>query len=162
MKMETYRIAFIGHREINEKHRLEAPLDKIIKEALCEKEFVELLVGWVGDFDILASVSAKMVQRAKGKQNSRLVLIMPYHTQNDDFYERFYDEVRYPIDWRPTPKTVFTKRNRWMIDHADLLVAYVEPDRNDETMTTLKYAEKKGIKMINLATLDAKNPVDPF
>ena len=38
-----------------------------------------------------------------------------------------------------------------MIDHADLLVAYVESDRNGEAMTALKYAERKGVKIINLA-----------
>ncbi len=148
--METYRIAFVGHREIKENHRLEALLDEIIREALCEKAFVELLVGSVGDFNLLASVSAKMVQRAVGNQNSRLVLITPYHTQDDDFYERFYDEVRY-IELEEDHQTVASKRNKWMIDHADLLVAYVEPDRNGEAMTAFKYAEEKGVRSINLA-----------
>ena len=38
-----------------------------------------------------------------------------------------------------------------MIDNADLLVAYVEPDRKGGALTTLKYAEKKGVEIINLA-----------
>ena len=150
LKMDTYRIAFIGHREIEGKQYLEVPLDKLIKENLREQDFVELLVGSVGDFNLLASISAKMVQRAVGKQNNRLVLIMPYHTQNDDFYERFYDEVRY-IELKNDHQTIASKRNKWMIDHADMLVAYVEPDRNGEAMTALKYAERKGVKIINLA-----------
>ncbi len=148
--MDTYRIAFIGHREIEEKQYLEVPMDKLIKENLREQDFVELLVGSVGDFNLLASVSVKMVQRDVGNQNSRLVLIMPYHTQDDDFYERFYDEVRY-IELKNDHQTIASKRNKWMIDHADLLVAYVESDRNGEAMTALKYAERKGVKIINLA-----------
>ena len=150
--METYRIAFIGHREISEKHRLEDPLDGIIKEMLHEKEFVELLVGSVGDFHLLASVSAKMVQRSVGKQNNRLVLITPYHTRDDDFYERFYDEVRY-IELEDGHQTIAFKQNKWMIDHADLLVAYVESDRNGEAMTAFKYAEEKGVRSINLGAV---------
>ena len=149
--MDIYRIAFIGHRKISEKHRLEEPLDEIIKEMLHEKEFVELYVGCDGDFDILASVSAKMVQRNVGNQNSRLVLIQPYHTEDDSFYERFYDKVRYPIDSTTDAETAIAKRNQWVIDHADLLVAYVEPDRHGGALKTLKYAEKKGVRIINLA-----------
>lgn len=148
--MDVYRVVFIGHRKIDEQHRLEAPLDKIIKEKLNERAFVELLVGCNGDFDILASVSAKMVQRAEGKQNSRLVLVKSYHTKDDDFYERFYDEVRY-IELKNDHQSIDSKRNQWMIDHADLVVSYVEPDHHGEVMKALKYAEKKGVKIINLA-----------
>ena len=148
--MTIYQVAFIGYRKIDEQHHLEEPLDNIIKKQLQEKEFVELLVGCKGDFDILASVSAKMVQRAEGKQNSRLVLVKSCHTKDDDFYERFYDEVRY-IELKSDHQSINFKQNQWMIDHADLVVFYVEPDLHSEAMKALKYAQKKGVKIINLA-----------
>ena len=71
--------------------------------------------------------------------------------KDDPYYEKFYDEIWYPIDSKTHPKSAITKRNQWMIDNADLLIAYVEEGRNGGAMTTLKYAEKKGIEIINLA-----------
>ena len=150
--MNIYRVAFVGHRAIKDPYRLEALLDGIITEMLHSKEYVELCICGDGDFDILASVSAKMVQRAEGKQNSRLVLIQHCRTDNDAFHERFYDEVRYPVDSAIDAETAIAKRNQWVIDHIDMLVAYVEPDRHDSAWATLKYAEEKCLKIINLAT----------
>ncbi len=36
-------------------------------------------------------------------------------------------------------------------DNADLLIAFVEEGKRGGAMTALKYAEKRGIKIINLA-----------
>lgn len=149
--MNIYRIAFIGHRKISDKYRLEALLDGIITEMLHSNEYVELCICGDGDFDVLASVSAKMVQRVEKKQNSRLVLVQPYHTKDDEFNERFYDEVRYPIDSAIDTEISIAKRNQWVIDHTDMLVTCVEPDRHDSAWAALKYAEEKGLMIKNLA-----------
>ena len=55
------------------------------------------------------------------------------------------------IESKTHPKAAITKRNQWMMDNADLLIAYVEPGRKGGALTTLKYAEKQGIEIINLA-----------
>ena len=150
-KMNVYRVAFIGHRKIDEKDHLIAPTDGLIKGILQSKDFVEFYIGGKGDFDLLTTISAKLMQNEMRKHNSRIVYIQPYHTNDDDFYERCYDKVLYPTDCEWDPKTVITQRNRWMIDHADLLVAYAESDRAGEAMKALQYAKKKGLKIINLA-----------
>jgi hypothetical protein len=74
--------------------------------------------------------------------------------KDDPYYEKFYDEIWYPIDSKTHPKAAITKRNQWMIDNADLLVAYVEPDRKGGALTTLKYAQKQGVEIINLAEVE--------
>ena len=149
--MDTYRIAFIGHSKINDKHRLEAPLDEIITEKIHSNEQVELCFCGDGDFDILASVSAITVQRTVGNQNSRRVMVLPCHTKDDWFFERAYDEVRYPVDPATDAETAIAKMNQWVVEHIDLLVAYVESECHDSAWTALKYAEKKGVNIINLA-----------
>ena len=149
--MNVYRIAFIGHREILGQYRLEARIEEIIKEKLHGKEFVELYVGRNGDFDISVASAAKRAQKAFGTENSSLILLQPYPMKDDPYYENFYDEIQYPVDRKTHPKVAITKRNEWMLDHADLLVAYVEPDRCGGALTALKYAEKKGVEIINLA-----------
>ena len=149
--LEIYRIAFIGHREIYGQYRLEDRIEDIIRKELHSKEYVELYVGRNGDFDISVASATKRAQDALGHHNSSLVLLQPYPMKDDVYYEKFYDELWYPVDSKTHPKAAITKRNQWMIDNADLLVAYVEPDRKGGALTTLKYAEKKGIEIINLA-----------
>ena len=150
-QMDIYRIAFIGHREIYEQYDLEDRLEQIITEYLCTKKYVELYVGRNGDFDISAASAIKRAQKAVGHHNSCLILLQPYPMKDDIYYEKFYDEINYPIDRATHPKGAITKRNRWMADHADLLIAYVEQGRKGGALTTLKYAEKQGVKIINLA-----------
>ena len=59
--------------------------------------------------------------------------------------------IQYPIDGKTHPKSAITKLNQWMVDNSDLLVAYVEDGREGGALTTLKYAERRGIEIINLA-----------
>ena len=74
--------------------------------------------------------------------------------KDDEYYEKFYDEVQYPVDSKIHPKAAITKRNQWMVENAELLIAFVEEGRKGGTLTTLKYAEKQGIDIINLAICD--------
>ena len=150
--MDIYRIAFIGHREIYGHYRLEDQIEQIARDKLCEKEYVEFYVGRNGDFDISVASAIKRAQNAVGHHNSSLVLLQPYPTKDDPYYEKFYDEIWYPIDGKTHPKAAITKRNQWMVDNADLLICYVEEGRKGGALTTLKYAEKQGVEIINLAT----------
>lgn len=149
--MDVYRVVFIGHRKIGEREHLAASVDGLIKGLLQSKDYVEFYIGGNDDFDIIATVSAKLIQNEMGTHNSRIVYIQPYHTNDDDFFERVYDKVLYLTDREWDPKTELTQRNCWLIDHADLLIAYVEDDRAGEAKKALQYAKRKGIKIINLA-----------
>lgn len=150
--MDIYRIAFIGHREIYCQTVLEKKIELIVKEKLEEKEYVEFYVGRNGDFDVLVASAIKRAQNKMGQHNNCLILVQPYPMKDDVYYEKFYNELKYPVDAKTHPKAAITKRNQWMIDNADLLIAYVEPDRTGGAMTALKYAKKKGIQVINLSS----------
>ena len=45
-----------------------------------------------------------------------------------------------------------TARNRWLVDNCDLLVAYVK-NRFSGAGQTLRYAEKTGTRVLNLAEM---------
>ena len=149
--MNIYRIGFAGHRYIEGNYDLEDRLEGIIKAVLRIKEYVEFYVGRNGDFDISVVSAIKRAQKNVGHHNSCLILLQPYPMKDDEYYEKFYDEVQYPVDSRTHPKAAITKRNRWMIENSDLLVAFVEEGRGGGAMTTLKYAESRGLEIINLA-----------
>ena len=149
--MEIYRIAFIGHREIYGHYRLEEKIEQIAREKLHEKEYVEFYVGRNGDFDISVASAIKRAQKAVGHHNSCLILLQPYPMKDDEYYEKFYDELQYPVDSKTHPKAAITKRNQWMVENAELLVAFVEEGRKGGAFNTLKYAQKIGVEIINLA-----------
>ena len=149
--MEICRVAFIGHRTINASYTHERKLEDIVKKMLHNKKYVEFYLGRNGDFDILAASVIKCAQSSLGHENSSLILVQPYAMKDDVYFEKFYDEISYPISNKTHHKAAITERNKWMIDNADFLIAYVELNRNGGAMTTLKYAQKKGLKIINLA-----------
>ena len=145
---------FAGHREVyqaNISDSLDEAISKIIE---CDDSF-RFLVGGMGNFDGMCSSA---VRRAKkkfpGKQIS-LELVLPYLTHelnnNKDFYEASYDDVVIPIELAGVHyKSAIGKRNRWMVEKSDWLVAFVYRDFGG-AYTTLRYAEKKGLQIINLA-----------
>ena len=157
--MEIYQVAFIGHRRICSGYCPEDTIEKAVCDLLRSKEYVELYVGRNGDFDIMAASAIKRAQRATGRQNSRLILVQPYPTKDDAYYEKFYDEIWYPVEKTVHPKAAITKRNQWMIDHARLLIAFVEDEKEGGASAALRYADQKGVLILNLARQDEKTGV---
>lgn len=149
--MEIYRVAFIGHRKIEVIRELEERIEQIACRLIQEKEFVEFCVGRNGDFDILAASAIKRAQGKQGNHNSSLILFQPYPMKDDGYYRAYYDEVCYPVENAVHPKAAITKRNQWMIDHAHLVVAFVENGSMGGASSTLKYAQKRGVSLCNLA-----------
>lgn len=152
--MQLYRIAFIGHRKIFGQYSLEDRIERIITDKLCEKEYVEFLLGRNGDFDVSAASAVKRAQKRIGHYNSRLILLQPYQMKNDEYYEKFYDEICYPVDRKTHPKAAIMQRNKWMIDNSNLLIAYVETKRNGGAITALNYATRRGVEIVNLAEIE--------
>ncbi len=144
--MEIYRVAFIGHREIHDGD-LDGELDKILAELLEKHEYVEFYVGRNGEFDIRVASAVKRLKKAFGRANSSLILALPYPMKDQKYYEEFYDEVIFPVDTHP--KGAITKRNEWLMQNAELLIAYVYKEGG--AMTAMQYAEKRGVPVLNLA-----------
>ena len=149
--VDIYRIAFIGHREILGCSLIENEVERVARDMLRNKEYVEFYMGRNGDFDILSASAIKRVQKAVGNHNSRLILLQPYRMKDDEYYEKYYDEVQYPVDSKTHPKAAITKRNRWMVEVSDMLIAFVEDERKGGAYTTLNYAQKLEKTIINLA-----------
>ena len=148
--MEIYRVSFIGHREVEKLALVEDRLETIIRDLIKTKEYVEFYMGRNGEFDVSAASVVKRVQNNLGKENSSLALVLAYHVKDEEFYENYYDDICMPIDSGVHYKAAITKRNQWMIDNSDLLIAYVNKDFGG-AYNTLKYAEKNGVQIINVA-----------
>ena len=69
--MNIFTVSFFGHRIIDRPFPIEQQLEKLIRELLTEKEYVEFLVGRDGD-DQLVSSSVRRCKRAIRDDNSAL------------------------------------------------------------------------------------------
>ena len=147
--MDIYRVTFAGHRIIYGCRSLEDELEKIVKRILKNKDYVEFYLGRNGDFDILVASAVKRAQKAFDNKSS-LILVQPYTTKDDEYYANFYDEIIYPLDRKTYHKAAITKRNEWMVDQSDMIIAFVTNDFGGAA-ATLRYAESKGIEIMNIA-----------
>ena len=147
--MNTYRVSFIGHREIPVSRDLDERLEADIFELIRTKEYVEFYVGRNGDFDILVASIIKRVQKKLREDNNSLILVIPYVLKDMEYYEKYYDEIIYPVEGVHF-KSAITARNRWLVENSDLLLAYVSKSEGGAA-TCLKYAQKQGIKIKNYA-----------
>lgn len=153
--MNIFTVSFFGHRIIDRPFHIEQQLEKLIRELLTEKEYVEFLVGRDGEFDQLVSSSVRRCKRAIRDDNSALVWVMPYETaeyrDNEDAFHNYYDEVEVcGTSAGGHFKGAHQKRNGEMVDRSDLVVFFVERETGG-AYQTMRYAEKNGKRYINLA-----------
>ena len=147
--MFSYRVSFFGHRTLYSLHGLDDKIENIAVELIRKYEFVEFYVGRNGDFDIIAASAIKRAQRRMGKERSALILTLPYVVKDIEYYEKFYDEIIIPTEGKQHFKTAITKRNEWMIDNSDLVIACVQ-NESGGAYNAIKYAQSRKVKVLNI------------
>lgn len=138
-------VTFCGHREILSG---ESEIrNKLIQEV--EKTIIsgatEFLLGGYGKFDYMC---AGVVKELKQKYPFiKSVLVTPYI---DSYFDKWlYDETEYPPIENTIKRFAIIKRNEYMVDCADILIAFVKHSAGGAA-TTLKYAVKKNKKIIHI------------
>ena len=125
-------------------------MEPMIKELVRTKSYVSFLIGRSGEFDQYTAAVIKHLQKEVGKDNHDLTLVLPYTVTDMEYYEKYYDTILIPETLHGAhPKAAITLRNRWMVDQADLVIAYVE-NRKGGAYKAMRYAEKINKKVINL------------
>ena len=153
--LRLYTVSFFGHRIIEDFNRAEVKAEVLIRELILQKEYVEFLVGRNGDFDQIASSAVKRSQRRIRADNSSLVWVLPYLTaelrNNEESFRVYYDEIEIcDAAQNSHPKRAYQIRNQQIVDRSDLVVVYVEHNSGG-AYQTMRYAQKQGKQIINLA-----------
>ena len=149
--MDTFRVALFGHREFDGHRIIEKDLPKILGKLLREKEYIEILIGRNGEFDIFSASVIKKFKRLHSVDNLDLNVVIPYVTKDVEFYERYYDNIILPETVEHFhPKGRIEARNKWMIEQADLIICYVNQSSGG-AYKALEYARAVGRYIINLA-----------
>ena len=156
--ISTYTVTFIGHRYVDNPLRIQDLIEDIACDLIHKNEYVEFLVGRDGEFDLAVASAIIRAKRRSGDNNSALVWVLPYDTaefeNNKEDYLNYYDEVEVCAESCSAHfKSAIQIRNRNMVDRADLLVCFVEKESGG-AYQTMKYAEKQGKTIINLAKIE--------
>ena len=140
-------VTFCGHGDLSYSNDIKKILYEVL-EKLIKEGANEFLLGGYGSFDMLAAHTINDLK--KKYPDIRSVFVMPYLNRNYD--TALYDETIYP-DIEHIPKRLaIIKRNEYMADAADVVVAYVYHDWGGATKM-LKYAKKRVKRVINIPEL---------
>ena len=146
---------FAGHRQIFAA-RLSDKIDAALEKLLISDTDFTFYTGGMGEFDALCSSAVRGAKRRHPEKNIRLLLVLPYMMQdindNKDYYEQSYDDILVPMELMGVHyKGAIKKRNQWMLDRSDVLLAFVYREFGG-AYETLQYAKKRpSMDIINFA-----------
>ena len=136
-------VTFCGHAQISQSEKIEKWLYDVTQK-LIEQGATTFYLGCYGAFDSLA-VS---VLREQEKQYPQIELILVLAYLNTGRDTSGYDITVYPPLETVPRRFAISHRNRWMVESADVVVAYVLHDWGGAA-TTLRCAKQKKKQIIS-------------
>lgn len=145
---------FLGHRKVYQsaiEARLDAEIEKLLQT---DNEFL-FLTGGMGQFDDMAASAVRAAKCRHSEKCITLTLVLPYMSNrlntNKEYYQSYYDQIIIPEELNTAYyKAAIQRRNRWMVDRADIVIAYISRDFGG-ALASVKYAQKHGKPVINIA-----------
>ncbi len=138
-------ITFCGHSDFFESKKYENLLIDILEREIgtCS---AKMYLGGYGGFDSFAYTCCKKFKNQR--PNVSLVFITPY-LKVDPILAQNYDSVIYPALEDKPKRYAIGYRNKYMVEKADLIIAYINHDWGG-AYKTYEYAMRKGKRIINL------------
>ena len=146
-------ISFIGHSFVFPEKEVKEILQEQIINNIPHSTPVTCYTGGYGDFDQICAHVCKGSK--KEYQNIEVVYITPYLNQSEQTKIKLMQEsglcdssIYPPIENIPL-KFAILKRNEWMIDNSDMIIAYVNHSFGG-AYKSLLFAKRKKKKIINI------------
>lgn len=141
---------FFGHRIINKD--IKELLTRQIENLITEYGVNVFYVGNNGQFDHL--VAAVLRELKSRNLQISYSIVLAYLPEKKQEYKPLSDiETIYPEGLEDTPpRFAISKRNKWMVQQSEYVIAYVEHSFGGAAQFT-EYARKKHRTVINLADL---------
>lgn len=136
-------VAFCGHAQISQSEKIEKWLYDVTQK-LIEQGATTFYLGGYGAFDSLAA--SVLREQKKRYSQIELVLVLAYLNTGRDTFG--YDSTVYPPLETVPRRFAISHRNRWMVESADVVVAYVLHDWGGAA-TTLRCAKQKKKQIIS-------------
>ena len=149
--LNTLTVSFFGHRYVENILEVEDRVEYVLNDLIQNNDYVEILVGRNGNFDVLVASVVKRLK--KRKENLSVVWVQPYlqteYIKNADNFDEYYDSVEVcEKSARGHFKSAIQIWNRYMIDKSDLVVCFV--NEKGGAYLSRSYAKRKGKKIIDI------------
>ena len=150
------KVAFIGHRIVEDREKLKTHLETIIEELIVKESADTFLFGSKGMFNALCY---EVVSALKIKYTSiRRIYVRAEYEHIDSAYTKylltFFEDTFYPMQVHGAGTVSYIKRNQVMIDMSDILVVYYDTEyvstaqRHSGTKIAVAYANKKNKRIV--------------
>ena len=166
--LQTYTVAFFGHRYIDNVFAFEDQLEQLIHDIIETHAYTEFLVGRDGEFDQIVSSTIIRVKRKYRNDNSAHVWVLPYakadFLNNEEDYRKYYDEIEICEESSTAHyKAALQIRNRIMVDRADLIICYIDHESGG-AYQTINYAtsQTKISSILQKETKSRSTKVEPL
>ena len=150
-------VTFIGHSDAILSDKIKKDIRAFLASIVISEESTEFLCGGMGNFD---SFAASVCGELKTIYNGiSVAYVTPYITidqqkKTDELLKSgVYDEAIYPPIEDTPLRFAISKRNEWMIENSDLVIAFVNRSYGG-AYKSLGYAIRGGKKIINFAEAD--------
>lgn len=158
---KEHSCCFTGHRDLTEeeKYTAERRIRAVVK-AFYEMGITDYITGGAIGFDTIAAATIINMKRS-GYPNLRLAVVIPFKDQPERWSHS--DKVLYRttleaadeivcLNEKYTPSCMM-ERNIFMVDNSSYCLSYVTR-QSGGSWNTVKYAERHGLKIINLAAVE--------
>ena len=146
-------ITFCGHSNCLFSDEEKEKLKQLLIKEIRKNPTCKFYLGGYGDFDRLCLSVLRELK--KEFSNIELLFITPYLDKNYSKLELakyYYDDVIFPPIENVPRKFAILKRNEWMVNSADLVIAYVTYSWGGAAKT-LAYAKRKNVPIYNLSSI---------
>jgi len=131
------KITFCGHKEVSDQNAVKAWLHTVCADLISEGA-IEFYLGGYGGFDHLCASVLRDLKKTHAE--IRLILVLPY--LNSNILTDGYDETLYPPLENVPLRFAISRRNEWMVQESDAVVAYVTHGWGGAAKT-LEHARRK-------------------
>lgn len=148
--MKVKACSFAGHSEVYNENEIKLKLRNEIINLIENEKVTTFYNGGKGSFDRLCANCINELKKDYPYITSYLVLAyMPKEREKDNnSVLKLFDNTIYPNIERVPPRLAILKRNEWLVDNSDFLIAYVNHSCGGASKT-LEYARKKKHIVIN-------------
>ena len=144
-------ITFCGHSQAIFTDEEKSVLRNILVDEINKNPNSKFYLGGYGDFDGLCLRTLRELKH--DFPTIEILFITPYLDKNYSKLELtkyYYDDVIFPPIEIVPRKFAILKRNEWMVEQADLVIAYVKYSWGGAAKA-LEYAKRKKKRIINIA-----------
>lgn len=143
---------FFGHRELYE--NLESALYQAIENLIVHEDVNTFYVGKQGQFDALVH---RVLKNLEKKYSIHYAVVLAYMPTDKNDYDDLSDTMLPEGLETVHPRYAIDRRNKWMIDQSDFVIAYVTHGWGGAAKY-VSLAERKSKSIIKLSDEHCKVP----